>query len=177
MRINEGEHHHQDSVYMHKKCAQECPRHSANIGNLSHKSEAEWQMKKSSRNTCQPSKIRDCAFQCERVCTQSHVETATITHTRFHTIDGILEHGLRNTLCSSFFRRGPMCNTVVALAVICSVLQRGTDIREFDVRHTRLFTTTSTILLDTLKHRQLVGKDLCRQTQKPFFVTVRRVPT
>ena len=138
MRINEGEHHHQDSMYMHKKCAQECPRHSANIGNLSHKSEAKWQMKKSSRNTCQPSKIRDCSLQRERVCTQSHVETATITHTRFHTIDGILEHGLGNTLCSSGFRRGLIYNIVVALTVIYSVLQRGTDIRDSDVKHTRL---------------------------------------
>ena len=115
-------------------------------------------MKKSSRNPSQPSKrprsaqntsdlskntfvvkqIKDSSFQCERVCTQSHVETATITHNRFHTIDGILGHGLGGALCSSLFRGGLVCNFVVVLSVICSVLQRGTDIRDSDARQTRL---------------------------------------
>ena len=95
-------------------------------------------MKKSSRNPCPPSKIRDCSFQCQRVGTQCHVETATITHNRFHTIDGILGHVLGNTLCSSLFRGGLTCNLVVALTVIYSVLQRGTDNRDSDVKHTRL---------------------------------------
>ena len=144
--------------YKHKKCAEKCQRHFATNQFLSHESEAEGQMKKSSRNPSQPSKrprraqntsdlwkntvvvkkIRDSSFQCERVCTQSHVETATITHTRFHTIEGILGHGLGNTLCSSLFRGGLICNIVVVLTVIYSVLQRGTDIRDSDVRRTRL---------------------------------------
>ena len=72
---HEGQHHHQDSMYMHKGCAR-VPTTLCKHSKI-HRSEAEWQMKKSSRNPCQPSKIRDCSFQCERVCTQSHVETAT----------------------------------------------------------------------------------------------------
>ena len=44
------------SMYMHIKCAQKCRRHFANNQFLSHRSEAEWQMEKSSRNPCQPSK-------------------------------------------------------------------------------------------------------------------------
>ena len=95
---------------------------------------------------------KHCSCQCERVCTQSHVETATITHNRFHTNDVILGHGLGNNLCSSFFRGGLICNTVVALTVINNVVQRGTGIRDSDVETYTTFTTTSTILLDTLKH-------------------------
>mmetsp|Transcript_46140 Transcript_46140/g.122298 ORF Transcript_46140/g.122298 Transcript_46140/m.122298 type:complete len:237 (-) Transcript_46140:53-763(-) len=74
-------------------------------------------------------------YQLERVCIQSHVQTATIMHNRVHATNRTLEHVLGNTLRKSLFRSGLIRNKVVTLTVVNSVLQRGTDIRDSDVRH------------------------------------------
>ena len=74
--------------------------------------------------------VKTCLLvrQLERVCIQSHVQTATLMHKC--ATDSTLEHVLGNTMRKSLLRSGLIRNKVVTLTVINRVVQRGTNIHD-----------------------------------------------
>ena len=128
------------------------------------------QMKKSSRNSCQPSKCR---------CKSRSFESTT-SFTKFN-------HSGISSSQSSMMRTRLTCSLML-LRFLCLKQIERTTVGRRQQRAKLSLTLNAEMLHGQMVHNdnnnfardsevQITGKDLRRQTHNSFFVTVQRVPT